>query len=561
MKKLFKKKIIIPLLLLLIAAGFFGYKALKSNDKETRYVLAAVEKGTIIISVSGTGQISASDQADIKSKVSGDITYLNVQKGQGILANALLAQIDATDAQKAIQDAQTTLQQEKLNLDKMKGMVTDEGTLRGTKEKATEDLNKAYEDGFNNVANIFLDLPSIMAGLQDIIFSYSFTTSQQNIDYYADAVKIYDDKVLQYKTDTYDKYQISRKTYDQNFEDYKSASRFSEKNVTESLISETYETVKDIAETVKSTNNLIQFYQDKLIAAGGLKPQTLSSTHLSSLNTYTGKTNTYLLNLLSTKNTIQSDKEAIIEADFSIKDQEIKVAQAEETLSEAQEKLADYSVYTPFGGIISDVNVKKGDSVSAGTVLAVVITWQKIAEISLNEVDAAKVKAGQKATLTFDALSDVSISGKVLEMDTAGTVSQGVVSYGVKIVLDTQDERIKPGMSVAADIITDVKQDVLVLPNNAIKSQGNSRYVELAEVPAEMKQQSLTSVSGVILSNSPKQQSVEIGLSNDLSTEIVSGLKEGDIVVTSTISSNKVQTTQTQTNQSRGTQEFRIPGL
>lgn len=556
MKKLFKKKIIIPLLLLLIVAGFFGYRALKSNGKETRYVLAAVEKGTIIISVSGTGQISASDQADIKSKVSGDITYLNVQKGQGVLANALLAQIDPTDAQKAIQDAQTTLQQEKLNLDKMKGMVTDEGTLRGTKEKATEDLNKAYEDGFNNVANIFLDLPSIMAGLQDIIFSYSFTTSQQNIDYYADAVKIYDDKVLQYKTDTYDKYQISRKTYDQNFEDYKSASRFSEKNVTESLISETYETVKDIAETVKSTNNLIQFYQDKLIAAGGLKPQTLSSTHLSSLNTYTGKTNTYLLNLLSTKNTIQSDKEAIIEADFSIKDQEIKVAQAEETLSEAQEKLADYSVYVPFGGIISDVNVKKGDSVSAGTVLAAVITWQKIAEISLNEVDAAKVKVGQKATLTFDALSDVSISGKVLEMDTAGTVSQGVVSYGVKIVLDTQDERIKPGMSVAADIITDVKQDVLVLPNNAIKSQGNSRYVELAEVPAEMKQQLLASVSGVILSNPPKQQSVEIGLSNDLSTEIVSGLKEGDVVVASTINQNTTKTTQTQQNQG-----FQIPGI
>lgn len=556
MKKLFRKKIIIPFLLLLIVAGFFGYKALKGNEKETRYVLAAVEKGTIIISVSGSGQISASDQADIKSKVSGDITYLYIQKGQGVAVNALLAQIDPTDAQKAVRDAQANLQQEKLTLDKMKGMVTDEGTLRGTKEKATEDLNKAYEDGFNNVSNIFLDLPNMMAGLQDILFSYSFSTVQQNIDYYADAVKIYDEKVLQYKTDAYNKYQISRKAYDQNFEDYKSASRFSEKNAIESLISETYETVKDIAEAVKSTNNLIQFYQDKLIAAGGLKPQTLSNTHLSTLNIYTGKTNTYLLNLLSTKNTIQSDKETIIEADFSIKDQETKVVKAEEALSEAQEKLADYSVYAPFGGIISDVNVKEGDSVSAGTVLAAVITWQKIAEISLNEVDAAKVKAGQKATLTFDALSDVSISGKVLEMDTAGTVSQGVVSYGVKIVLDTQNESVKPGMSVAVDIITDVKQDVLVISNNAIKSQGNSHYVELAEVSDEMRQQLLANVSGVILPNSPKQQSVEIGLSNDLSTEIVSGLKEGDVVVSSTINQNTTKTTQTQR-----TQGFQIPGM
>jgi len=554
-KKLFRKKIIIPLLLLLIVAGFFGYRALKSNGKETRYVLAAVEKGTIILSVSGSGQISASDQADIKSKVSGDIIYLNVQKGQGVAANALLVQIDSVDAQKAVRDAQATLQQEKLTLDKMKGMVTDEGTLRGTKEKATEDLNKAYEDGFNNVSNIFLDLPNMMAGLQDILFSYSFSTVQQNIDYYADAVKIYDEKVLQYKTDAYNKYQISRKAYDQNFEDYKSASRFSEKNAIESLISETYETVKGIAEAVKSTNNLIQFYQDKLIGRGS-RPQTLSSTHLSSLNTYTGKTNTYLLNLLSIKNTIQSDKEIIIEADFDVKDQEIKAAKAEETLSEVQEKLADYSIYAPFGGIISDVNVKKGDSVSAGTVLASAITWQKIAEISLNEVDAAKVKAGQKATLTFDALPDITISGKVLEMDTAGTVSQGVVSYGVKIVLDTQDESVKPGMSVAADIITDVKQDVLLLSNSAIKSQGTSYYVELVEASEEMKQQLLASKSGIILSTPLKQQSVETGLSDDLSTEIVSGLKEGDVVVASTISQNTTKTTQTQQNQG-----FQIPGM
>ena len=555
MKKLFRKKIIIPFLLLLIVAGFFGYKALKGNEKETRYVLAAVEKGTIIISVSGSGQISASDQADIKSKVSGDITYLYIQKGQGVAVNALLAQIDPTDAQKAVRDAQANLQQEKLTLDKMKGMITEEGILRGTKEKATEDLNKAYEDGFNNIANIFLDLPNMMAGLQDMLFSYNFSSTQQNIDYYSDAVKIYDEKVLQYKTDAYDKYQAARKAYDQNFEDYKSASRFSEKNAIESLIGETYETVKDIAEAVKSTNNLIQFYQDKLIGAG-LKPQTLSNTHLSTLNTYTGKTNTYLLNLLSTKNTIQSDKEAIIEADFSIKDQEIKVAQAEETLSEAQEKLADYSVFAPFGGIISDVNVKKGDSVSAGTVLAAVITWQKIAEISINEVDAAKVKVGQKATLTFDALSDVTISGKVSEIDSVGTVSQGVVSYGVKIVLDIQDGAVKPGMSVAADIITDIKQNVLVLPNNAIKSQGSSHYVELAGVPAEMKQQLLAGASGAILSSPPEQQLVETGLSDDLSTEIISGLKEGDVVVASTISQNTTKTTQAQQNQG-----LQIPGM
>jgi len=69
--------------------------------------------------------------------------------------------------------------------------------------------------------------------------------------------------------------------------------------------------------------------------------------------------------------------------------------------------------------------------------------------------------------------------------------------------------------------------------------------------------------SGVILPKTAqiKNQPVEIGISNDTSTEIISGLKEGDIVVTSTINPNKVQTTQTKSNQSQRSQEFRIPGL
>lgn len=92
---------------------------------------------------------------------------------------------------------------------------------------------------------------------------------QWNIDYYADSVKIYgeEEKVLQYRTDAYDKYQIARRAYDKNFQDYKSTSRFSESSTVVSLIDETYETVKNIAEAVKSANNLIQFYGIDLFSA------------------------------------------------------------------------------------------------------------------------------------------------------------------------------------------------------------------------------------------------------------------------------------------------------
>jgi HlyD family secretion protein len=276
------------------------------------------------------------------------------------------------------------------------------------------------------------------------------------------------------------------------------------------------------------------------------------------LNTYAGKINNYLSTLLANANTIQADKEALAETEYTIADQEDKVAAAEKTLSDAKKNLEDYSIYAPFDGIVAEVNVQKGDSVSANTAIATLITEQEIGEVTLNEVDVAKAKIGQKATISFDALPDFTISGKVINIDTLGTANQGVVSYGVKIAFDTSDERIKPGMSMTADVITEAKQNVLYLPNSAIKSLDGSRYVELVEASDDIKQQLLASTSGVILPSSPKQQSIETGISNDTSTEIVSGLEEGDIIVTSTVSSST--SSNSSTTKSSQTQ-IRIPGV
>ena len=177
------------------------------------------------------------------------------------------------------------------------------------------------------------------------------------------------------------------------------------------------------------------------------------------------------------------------------------------------------------------MNAKKGDSASAGAAIATLVTKQKISEISLNEIDAAKIKVGQKSTLTFDAVDGLSIDGKVTEIDAIGTVAQGVVTYNVKIAFDIQDDRVKPGMSASAAIITDAAQDVLLVPISAIKSQGETQYVEIFDqaIPRNKNGQGIPSPVP------PRQQIIETGLSNDTFVEIISGLKEGDQVVVRTI--------------------------
>jgi HlyD family secretion protein len=247
---------------------------------------------------------------------------------------------------------------------------------------------------------------------------------------------------------------------------------------------------------------------------------------------------------------------------LDIRSQEIAVRQKENALFDAREKLSDYTVRAPFDGVVASIDIKRGDTVSSGSAVATLITRQRTAEISLNEIDVAKMSIGQKTTLTFDAVEGLNITGEVGEIDAIGTVTQGVVTYTVKIVFDTQDERIKPGMSVSAAIITTMRQDVLSVPNNAIKTNNDISYVEILSDAGS----STDGVQGVISSTPPRQQVVEIGVSNDISTEILSGLAEGDQIIIRTITTTTTSSTTQAPSifgatgaQKSGTNSVRIP--
>ncbi len=584
-----KKHKVATVLIAAVVLGvvYTGYKKIAGNNGVVQYAVAEVQKGTVVVSVSGSGQVSASNQLDLKPKVSGDVVFLGVKEGQEVKSGNLLVQLDAQDAQKAVRDAQANLENAQLALDKLTqpadklSLIQAENSLaraQDSKVSATDDLKKAYDDGFNAVANVFLDLPNIMGGLYNLLYSMDRNlggnSGQWNIDYYSGVIGQYDQGRAQvFRDDVNNKFKNAKDKYDANFDKYKSLSRLSSTDDIEGLINQTYETTRAVAEAIKSANSIIQFYKDKL-TENNFKPSPVADTHLATLNTYTGQTNLFLSNVLGVQNTIRSDKDAITNAErtiieqteslnklkngpdeLDVKSAELSVQQRENALLDAKEKLEDYYIRAPFDGTVAKLNVKKSDSVSGGFAVATLVTKQELAEVSLNEVDVSKVKVGQKATLTFDAIPELSMTGEVAGIDTVGTVSQGVVTYNVKINLDTQDAGVKSGMSVTAAIITDVKQDVLEVPNAAVKLQGEGHYVEVVNKNAlnfsGVGSTSSPIVSGVI----PNRVTVGVGLSNDTMTEITGGLNEGDLVVTRTISSNSNQTQQQQNS------NLRIPGL
>lgn len=226
------------------------------------------------------------------------------------------------------------------------------------------------------------------------------------------------------------------------------------------------------------------------------------------------------LDLQSAENKYEQVKENYEddEADkYDKRSQAITVEQKKNALSDARKNLSDYYIRAPFDGIVTGLAVSSGDSVSRSDVLASVITKNIQAKISLNEVDAARVKVGDTAELTFDALPELNVSGKVVKIDTIGALSQGVATYNSEISLNSQPELLKPGMNVSASIVTDVKEGTVIVPASAVKTESGKNYVEILR-------------SGVA-----ERKPVEVGASNDTQTEILNGLSAGDKVITQTI--------------------------
>jgi HlyD family secretion protein len=528
-------KVIGVIVIVVFPGVSYGIYKKFANTVPTRYVTSKVEKGTIISSISGTGQVSALDQLDIKPKTSGDVVYISAVAGQKLMRGQIIAKLDDQDAIKAVRDAEMSLNSAQISLEKLK--------IEKSNENMSADLKKSFDDGFNEVSNVFLNLPGIMTGLNDMFFKSSAITQQQwNIDWYLGQVdSVNHDEAVTLKQNFVDSFNKAKKSYDDTLGDYKVTSRTGNTTAIEKIISETYETTKLVSDAIKNGNNYIDFVKS-IMQKNNVDIPSMVETHRSTLNTYTSKTNSHLVNLLNVTTNIKNYKDAFPSADLDVKSSELSVKQRENALQDAKDQLTDYYVRAPFDGTLATLSIKKYDQINTGTTVGVLITKSKIAEISLNEVDVSKIKIGQKSTLTFDAIPDLSMSGEVTQIDTIGSVSQGVVTYVVKIGFDTQDERVKTGMSVSAAIITDVKSDVLLVPNSAVKSQNGSSYVEVFTSPLPLAE---SGIIGSPSSTPPNRVNVEVGLSNDSQTEIISGIKEGDGVVSRTILPNSNSTTTT----------------
>jgi HlyD family secretion protein len=198
---------------------------------------------------------------------------------------------------------------------------------------------------------------------------------------------------------------------------------------------------------------------------------------------------------------------------------DLAVEQARTALDVAELRLERSELVAPFDGVVALVNAKAGELASNLTPAVVLLDpGQFHLDVTVDEVDVAQLSIGQAVTITVDALPGLSLSGRVDRLAPTGTIVGGVVNYAARLTLDSTDASLRAGMSATAEVVVAEVRDVVLVPNWAIR-----RDRRTGQAYASLK-------VGDGLIEAP----IETGLRGEAYTEVLGGVKEGDVAAVST---------------------------
>src|SRR4029079_12884252 len=167
-------------------------------------------------------------------------------------------------------------------------------------------------------------------------------------------------------------------------------------------------------------------------------------------------------------------------------------------------------------GVVTAISAQVGENVSSTSTTGFIVianTGSMALHGTIGEADIVKLKLGQVANVTVDAIGTAKMTGKVTSLDPVATISGGVPVYGVDVTIDLPNQSVKPGMSGTANVIIASSPNALTVPNLAVKTASGRRYLTVMKDGQQVDTE------------------VTFGISNDTVTEVLTGVQEGDIVV------------------------------
>jgi HlyD family secretion protein len=488
--------VLVVVAVIVAASVFFVRRRAAAAATPIPVQTVTVSQGLIEVTIGSSGNVAAGQQVNLAFGASGTVSQVSVTAGQQVKAGQVLAQLDTTDLQLQVQNAQASLDAAQANLQQAQQPATSEDLASAEASLASAQANYDSVKAGPSPA----DLASAQAALAAAQANYNSVKAGPTADSLASAKAALDNALaaLQQAQSAYDQVkdrpdvgQLSQSltlqqdtnAYDEakaNYDAAKNHPTAAELTAAESQLASAKYSLQQLQE---------QPTQAQLTAAAA---QVASAQ--------------YTLSQLQAQPTAQ----AVASAQASVE-------QAQVSQTQARDQLAGATIATPIDGTIITVNVQPGDTAASGSPAFVLVPdIAPLVDAVVDEADIARLAQGQTVHLTFEALPGRTITGTVTSIAPTSTSVNGAVGYQVQVSFTPGRLPVRLGMTSNLAIVIASANNALLVPNQAITAdrQANKYYVTRQQPDG-----------------TTQRLEVRIGLQNGTETQIVQGVNAGDKLI------------------------------
>ena len=508
---IFKTKIGISatVAVVLVVGGVVYTKSNGGPTYDTVQVLRADLAEEVVVS----GRVKSAQSVDLAFEKGGRVRSVYVKVGDQVAPGTSLVAIDASELLALYRSAEAQVLAEKARLDELvRGPRKEEVVVSETKLKNAELLfAESKQDLENALADAYTKSDDAVRNRTEKLFTNPRSTSP-------DFTPQITDSRLESTIEA------QRAMVEQSLISWK-----------RSLDTLTAGNMLSVTEVSKRALAEVKVFLDNIsLAVNSMTPstattQTIIDGYKTDLSTARTNVNTAVENVTTTDGALRSKKVALelaendlalIQAGSTVEQisaQQSKYDQMVATAENYQAQLSKTTIFSPIRGVITNVEAKVGEIFSANTVAVSVISESEFRiEVNVPESDISKVAVGNMAEVTLDAYGeDVRFSSKVILVDPAETIIDGVPTYKVTLQFLEKDARVRSGMTANITIKNNPRIGVLSVPSRVVFEKDGEKYVRVLADTGEVIEKKVT--TGIRASNG--------------ALEIQSGLTSGEEVV------------------------------
>lgn len=510
--------------IIIVVAVFVIYQVFLKKEKP-EFSLFEVKRDNVVQEVSETGQVQMGEEIKLGFKNAGTIEKIYVKVGDKVEAGTALAKLETSELTIQLYEAQAVLEIAQAKLNKLLAGSTPEEiqfaetTLKNAKQDlldteadATEDLKQAYEDAKATLDGSYEKGSSALTTVNSIQKTYFISNDQESITVKNEKDKI--ETALSEAKEYIDAAKADRTAVkiDRALSELKSALE----NIYNDLV-----VIRNVTETINYKN-------------------VVTVTDKTSLDTAKTNVNTGLTNVINAQQTIASTKltnesnintakGAVKEAEDELalkkaepRQEDIDLYQAQVKQAKAQAQLLENKIWeatlrSPTNGRVTKVGKRVGEMVQpvlAESVISLLPASPFEIKADIYEEDIVKIEVGNLVDINLVALPEQIFKGRVISINPAEKIKNEIIYYEATVSFEEAPAGIKPGMTADLVIKSASKENVLVLPKEAIQKKDSK------------------TVAQVLKNNRIEDREIEIGLEgSDNMVEIISGLDEGEKVI------------------------------